>query len=451
MEKQKVLTKEEIKGGEKMKPILVVEDETITREALRDWLTYGGYQVETAEEGEKALEAIAEQDFGIVILDLKLPGKDGIEVLKEAKEKRPQLKGVIITAYPSVETAVKATKEGALDYLPKPFDLNQLEKLIRDTLGAVQVEIKPKAALEKVEEVVTVTPEEIPAHLERGKEFYKAGHYQEALKEFEAILKVAPSDVQARFWRQAAKDKLTGSTQHKVQPAKPVNMESVERTKLAIRAYRARQAEIKETEAEPAMVEEVVTIAPEEIPVRLKQGKEFFEASRYQEALKEFEAILRVAPGNIETRVWIRKAKEALEAPRVEAVAEGEAAPAAEEAKPKECLWMKMGLVSYRLCTRNYDCLTCEFDQMMQDKMASGQMPELDAALEKFKELPGNQRLCRYALKGDVSYRLCTRAFRCATCEFGQMMEDAMQQKVAKLAARRQALLKKAQQVETKA
>jgi hypothetical protein len=78
-------------------------------------------------------------------------------------------------------------------------------------------------------------------------------------------------------------------------------------------------------------------------------------------------------------------------------------------------------------------------------------MPELDAALERFKELPGNQRLCRYALKGDVSYRLCTRAFKCATCEFGQMMEDAMQQKLAKLAARRQALLKKAQQVEAKA
>ena len=251
------------------------------------------------------------------------------------------------------------------------------------------------------------------------------------------------------------KDKLTGSKKHKVRPAKPISIESLERTKLAIRAYRARQAAIKETVVEPAIVEEarveeVITVAPEEIPVHLKQGREFFEAGRHQEALKEFEAILRVAPGNIETRVWIRKAKEALAAPKVEAVAEGEAAPAAEEVKAKECLWMKMGLVSYRLCTKNYDCLTCEFDQMMQDKMASGQMPELDAALERFKELPGNQRLCRYALKGDVSYRLCTRAFKCATCEFGQMMEDAMQQKLAKLAARRQALLKEAERVEAK-
>jgi len=81
----------------------------------------------------------------------------------------------------------------------------------------------------------------------------------------------------------------------------------------------------------------------------------------------------------------------------------------------------------------------------MQEKMASGETPELDAALERFKELPGNQRFCRYALKGDVSHRVCTRLFQCVTCEFGQMMEDALQQKLAKLATRREALRKKEQ------
>ena len=146
MERQTVKREEKIKGGETMKPILIVEDEAIMRESLRDWLTEGGYQVETAEDGEEALKTIAERDFDIVILDLRLPGKDGIEVLREAKEKRPKLKGVIITAYPSVGTAVEAMKEGAIDYLPKPFDLNDLEKLIRETLGPVQVEIKPRAA-----------------------------------------------------------------------------------------------------------------------------------------------------------------------------------------------------------------------------------------------------------------------------------------------------------------
>ncbi len=359
MEKQAVLKKEKVKRGEKMKPILIVEDEAIMRESLRDWLTDGGYQVETAEEGEEALKTIDEQDFEIVILDLRLPGKDGIEVLREARTKRPQLKGIIITAYPSVQTAIEAMKEGAIDYLPKPFDLNDLEKLIRETLGPVQVEIRPKAVTE------------------------------------EAV-------------------------------AEPIAVEE-------------------------AKVEEVIAIALEEIPVHLKQGKAHFEASQYQAALKEFQAVLAVAPGNIETRVWLRKTNEVLAKPKVEAVGEGEVAPIAEEVKPKECVWMKMGMVDYRLCTSNYDCLACEFDQMMQEKMASGEAPELDAALERFKELPGNQRLCRYAIKGDVSYRLCTHLFQCVTCEFGQVMEDALQQKLAKLAARREALRKKEQKAEVKA
>jgi len=358
MKKQAVLKEEKIKGGGTMKPILIVEDEAIMRESLRDWLTDSGYQVETAVEGEEALKTIAEKDFGIVILDLRLPGKDGIEVLREAKEKSPQLKGIIITAYPSVQTAVEAVKEGAIEYLPKPFDLNELERLIRETLGPVQVEIKPKAATEE-----TV--------------------------------------------------------------AEPIAVEEAE-------------------------VEEVIAIAPEVVPIHLKQGKAHFEAYRYQEALKEFQAVLAVAPGSIETRVWLRKTIEALAKPKVEGVAEGEAAPIAEEAKPKECLWMRMGMVAYRICTNDYNCVTCEFDQMMQEKMASGEAPELDAALERFKELPGSQRLCRYALRGDVSYRLCSRLFHCATCEFGQMMEDALEQKLAKLAVRREALRKKEQKAGAK-
>jgi len=69
-----------MKGGKKMKPILLVEDEAVMRESVRDWLTDVGYQVETAEDGEQALKTIGEQDFGLLILDLRLPGKDGLEV-----------------------------------------------------------------------------------------------------------------------------------------------------------------------------------------------------------------------------------------------------------------------------------------------------------------------------------------------------------------------------------
>ena len=194
---------------------------------------------------------------------------------------------------------------------------------------------------------------------------------------------------------------------------------------------------------ELAADEEFVAVAPEKIRDRFQQGKAHFEAGRYAEALDEFETILKTAPGDIETRVWLRKVKEELAKPEAEAVAKGEAVAVTEEIKQKECLWMKLGMVSYRICTNDYDCLTCEFDQMMQEKMASGESAELDAAMERFKELPGNQRICRYALKGDISYRLCTRLFQCATCEFSQMMEDALQQRLAKLDVRRKALLKK--------
>lgn len=151
--------------AEKVKPILVVEDEAIMRESLRDWLTDAGYQVETAEEGEKALRMIGERDFSILILDLRLPGGDGIELLRQAKDRQPKIKGIIITAFPSVPSAVEAMKEGAVDFLTKPFDLNRLEESIRKTLGPIQVEIKPKAAAEETvaEPTIAEAPEEIPA------------------------------------------------------------------------------------------------------------------------------------------------------------------------------------------------------------------------------------------------------------------------------------------------
>jgi len=150
-----------------MKPILVVDDEAIVRESLRDWLTDDGYQVEVAEDGEAALKAIAKQDFGVAILDLMLPGKNGIEVLREAKEKKPYLKGIIITAYASVPTAVEAMKEGAVDYLPKPVQLNHLEALIRDALGPVQVEVRPKTAAPAEVKPLPVE-EEGPAQVEEA-------------------------------------------------------------------------------------------------------------------------------------------------------------------------------------------------------------------------------------------------------------------------------------------
>jgi two-component system response regulator AtoC len=111
--------------------ILVVDDEAIVRESLRDWLTDAGYQVFIAENGSQALEVIKKEKLGIVIADLVMPGMDGIELMKGAKEISPHIAVIIITAYGSIPTAIAAMKEGAYDYIEKPFCPEQAELLIR--------------------------------------------------------------------------------------------------------------------------------------------------------------------------------------------------------------------------------------------------------------------------------------------------------------------------------
>ncbi len=113
--------------------VLIVEDEAIVRESLRDWLK-DAYQVATAETGEEALEKIEKQDFDILIMDVRLPGKSGLQVLREVKEIKPDIKCIVITAYPSVELAVEAMKMGAIDYLIKPIAPERLERLMWETL-----------------------------------------------------------------------------------------------------------------------------------------------------------------------------------------------------------------------------------------------------------------------------------------------------------------------------
>jgi len=115
-------------------PILIVDDEAIVRESIGDWLKDAGYQVATAETGEEALEMVAEQDFSIIIMDVRLPGKTGMKVLQEVKTLKPDIKSIIITAYPTMELANEARKLGAIDYIIKPIVPDELEQLIRETL-----------------------------------------------------------------------------------------------------------------------------------------------------------------------------------------------------------------------------------------------------------------------------------------------------------------------------
>ena len=123
-----------------MKPILVVDDEAIVRESVRDWLKDSGYQVSVAESGEEALKLIEKHDFGVMILDLRLPGMNGIDVLKKVKVLKPNIKSIVITAYPTMLTQDEATKLGAIDYLVKPVFPDKLEALISETVGKAEKE-----------------------------------------------------------------------------------------------------------------------------------------------------------------------------------------------------------------------------------------------------------------------------------------------------------------------
>ncbi len=110
--------------------ILVVEDEPFQREMIRDHLVGEGYRVHEAESGEKALQLLEKHSFDLLLLDFRMPGMNGIEVLKEARRVAPHVEAILITAYGAIETAVEAMKAGAADYLTKPINLDELGLLI---------------------------------------------------------------------------------------------------------------------------------------------------------------------------------------------------------------------------------------------------------------------------------------------------------------------------------
>ena len=107
--------------------ILVVDDELIVRDSLKAWLDdEEGFTVDTAESGPDALDKLTRGPYQLMLLDIKMPEMDGVEVLKKTKEILPDIQVVMMTAYATVETAVEAMKIGALDYLIKPFDTETL-------------------------------------------------------------------------------------------------------------------------------------------------------------------------------------------------------------------------------------------------------------------------------------------------------------------------------------
>jgi DNA-binding NtrC family response regulator len=140
--------------------ILIVDDEESVRDSLYNWFIEDGYYVECAENAKKALSILQSDSFDIILADIKMPGMDGLEMLKRIKSLKSDAIVIIMTAFATVDTAVQALKDGAFDYVTKPFDPDDLSHLIRNASKQISLIeeneiLKDKVfSLENVEDMV---------------------------------------------------------------------------------------------------------------------------------------------------------------------------------------------------------------------------------------------------------------------------------------------------------
>jgi DNA-binding NtrC family response regulator len=127
--------------------ILVVDDEEVVRQSLERWFTEDGYQVHTAADAAQALRELQVGHFDLALVDVKMPGMDGIELQRRLQEIEPNLTVIMITAYASVDTAVQALKQGAFDYVTKPVDPDHLTHVVANAVKQKRLAIE-KARLE---------------------------------------------------------------------------------------------------------------------------------------------------------------------------------------------------------------------------------------------------------------------------------------------------------------
>ncbi len=142
-----------------MSHILVIDDERPIRSSLRDILEYEKYKVDEAEDGQAGINMIKANKYDLVLCDIKMPKKDGLEVLQEAMEASPETPIVMISGHGNIETAVEAIKEGAFDFIAKPLDLNRLLITVRNALDkSVLVEetnkLRKKVNLSKLNDII---------------------------------------------------------------------------------------------------------------------------------------------------------------------------------------------------------------------------------------------------------------------------------------------------------
>jgi len=160
--------------------LLVVDDELIVRDSLDKWFREEGYEVATADSAQEALTKMALGSFDLALVDIKMPGVDGVELQKRIHEIDAEMIVIIMTGYASVETAVAALKNGAYDYVSKPFDPDDIAHTVHNALAHKRVEKENERLRETVATVAR--PQEM------------VGQSPVMMRVFEAIQTVGPTD-----------------------------------------------------------------------------------------------------------------------------------------------------------------------------------------------------------------------------------------------------------------
>jgi two-component system response regulator PilR (NtrC family) len=132
--------------------VLIVDDEKAIRESVSLVLSEEGYETEIASDGSEALRLLGEKDFDVLITDLKMPGMDGIDLIKKSLKICPQTAVIIITAHASVESAIEALRIGAFDYILKPFDFDDLILKVRRLINHKELALENQALRKEVDE-----------------------------------------------------------------------------------------------------------------------------------------------------------------------------------------------------------------------------------------------------------------------------------------------------------
>ncbi len=121
------MTTMSVEGNRETLPsILLVDDDEVLRERLATAIRARGYEVRTASNGDEAMREVSKESPEMAVLDLRMPGRSGIEVLRELKRQDPSTRVLMLTGYGSISTAVEAVREGAVGYLPKPADADEI-------------------------------------------------------------------------------------------------------------------------------------------------------------------------------------------------------------------------------------------------------------------------------------------------------------------------------------